>query len=323
MPELPEVETTVRTLRRLVKGQNVKGFSATELGASALGTHSPSQISSQLVGKRIAHIGRRGKFILLEFTGQNGTSTKVVNHLRMTGRFIYKNHSEKTPKSKRRIVTPEILIAERDVQDTYVRLSLELENGVLQFADKRRFGTFHLVVPGDVSGTKSQSSIRKVKQNSAIAENCEWEDYKGIARLGPDALDPIVTADWCAAVLKQRKKPIYSTLLDQNIIAGVGNIYACESLARARIAPLKPARELSVYELERLISELKNVLEVAIELGGTSFSDFKSADRKLGRFQEELLVYGKQSTTMNGKIYDVDKLKVSGRSVYYIPEIQS
>jgi formamidopyrimidine-DNA glycosylase len=288
MPELPEVETVAIALRDNLVGQKIASLSITELGRRALGGVAVDKL---ILGKKITAVGRKGKFLIVELDGKQA----VIVHLRMTGRFYYQ---ARTKSGKvQGFAVPAYLVNDRSGKpDTYVRLSLELEQGSLHFSDKRRFGTFHYV--------------------EAAA------DYPGLQRLGPDVLAAEFTPEYLLQRMRRMSKGIYAALMDQAVVAGIGNIYAAEILAHTRIHPLVPANKLSKIKLAEIVEFSKNIMQRAIALQGTTFSDFQTTTGQSGGFQKELLVYGKTETIVNGQEYKVEKLKIGGRSVYYIPKLQ-
>lgn len=175
---------------------------------------------------------------------------------------------------------------------------LETDEGmVLALNDARRFGSLDLVV------TK------------------ELADWPAIAALGPEPFD--LDAKGLKASLAGRKAAIKLLLLDQRIVAGLGNIYVCEALFRARIGPKRAGGSVSLARLERLVPAIKAVLEEAIEAGGSTVRDFASPDGKLGYFSKQFDVYGREGEPCrSGCGGTVRRIIQGGRSTFYCPACQ-
>lgn len=184
-------------------------------------------------------------------------------------------------------------------------LILTMEDGArIIFNDPRRFGMVLLVHENEI------------------------ETHKAFAALGPEPLDNGFSAPVLAARLKDRKSPIKQALLDQRIVVGVGNIYACESLFEAGIGPTRLAGSVKAEEIEKLTAAIRNVLSRAIEAGGSSLKDYRQADGELGYFQHSFSVYDREKMACPGCTCDIDKtggvqrIVQSGRSTFYCPQKQ-
>ncbi len=291
MPELPEVESVVRSLRELIIGQQISGVNVTNNGLRSLGGISIDDFRGGLIGREVSKVSRVGKFILLDFTGGNTSTAQQGNslivHLRMTGRFLYLP-SMATGQTQT-LVTPQLLsyeqqqseVLDKTGADPYTHTTFKLSNGNLHFSDKRRFGTLHLAPA---------------------------TSYAGITRLGPDALSSEFNVEYLAKKLHKRVKPIYSALLDQALVAGLGNIYVCEALFAAGVHPLRPSGQVQLAELESIVSAAKRILLKSIELGGTSFSDYQDAKGNLGTFKNFLQIYQKPHAT---------RIRIGGRTAHF------
>ncbi len=178
---------------------------------------------------------------------------------------------------------------------------LDMDNGVrVSFNDTRRFGAMDL------------------------APTAEIANHKLLARIGPEPLGNEFDEPYLVAALKGRKSPIKSALLDQRIVAGLGNIYVCEVLYRTGISPLRKAGELSEKQAASLVPMIRTVLGEAIESGGSSLKDYRQADGELGYFQHSFAVYGREGESCktldcNEKIKRVTQ---SGRSSFYCNSCQ-
>ena len=182
-----------------------------------------------------------------------------------------------------------------------------LQDGTrVRYADARRFGYMELIPTGGLE---------------------QHVLFKG---LGVEPLSAAFTADWLAARLKGKKTSIKAALVDQRLIAGLGNIYACEALFRARISPLKLAGALAaksgkpVQKTEDLVAAVKAVLEGAVRAGGSSLRDYRRADGRLGRFQHRFKVYGREGKPCprKGCGGTVRRIVQGGRSTFYCPTCQ-
>lgn len=247
MPELPEVESTRRSLLPLLGGRVV----SVDLRRSDIveGSHTPAALLS---GSSILALHRRGKQLAIE-----GTRGVVLVHLGMTGQLEYSapdSHEQQTHD-----------------RHTHAIWSLKLANppgldGVLWFRDPRRFG-----------GLWTFASMNEVHER--------W------SALGPDALT--ISGKNLARAIAENRRAIKAALLDQGVLAGVGNIYADEALFRAGIRPGKIAARISRVHSERLANAIREVLGESIQSGGSTLRDYRNAAGQAGSFQSRHRVYGR------------------------------
>lgn len=271
MPELPEVETIVRGLRKKVTG---RVFSRSEIRTPACLRGSPEGLCAALPGERIVSCGRRGKNIVLHLSG----GSALVVHLRMTGQL--------------RLVSPEALPGKH----TRAIFGFRRHSDRLFFNDSRKFGRIWL---------------EEKEAGGAIPS---------LKKLGPEPLE-LSTREFIRLV-KNKKRQIKPLLLDQGFLAGVGNIYADESLHRARIHPRKNSAQLGEKELGRLFGALREVLREAIRAGGTSVSSYVDSGGKRGGYQDLLRVYrraGEACLNCGGTLL---REMVGGRSTFFCPRCQ-
>jgi formamidopyrimidine-DNA glycosylase len=269
MPELPEVETTVRGLARVLEGRRLVRVEARR---ADLRRAFPADLGQRLTNATVTGLGRRAKFGLI---GTDRGDT-LVFHLGMSGHWR---------------IDPDQL-------GKHDHLLLETDEGRrLALNDARRFGSIDLV---------------------ATAALAEWPPF---AALGPDALGPDLDAGWFRRRFDGRRAPVKTLLLDQRIIAGLGNIYACEALHRARIHPSRAAGAIALGRLERLAAAIPQVLGEAVAAGGSSLRDFVSPDGTLGYFSARFDVYGRegQPCSCGGT---VKRIVQGGRSTFYCPRCQ-
>jgi formamidopyrimidine-DNA glycosylase len=267
MPELPEVETTVRGLERVLKGRRIKSVEARR---PDLRRALPLDLGQRLTGARITGLGRRAKYGTIE-TDRGDT---LVFHLGMSGRWR---------------VDP----SELEKHDHFVLQTDEGRRVALN--DARRFGSLDLVSTDRIG---------------------DWPQFKA---LGPEPLD--LDARELKRRLDGRTAAIKLLLLDQSIVAGLGNIYVCEALYRAGIHPKRPGGSVSLERLKRLVPAIHDVLAEAIEAGGSTLRDFASPDGELGYFSKKFSVYDRQGLPCAcGGV--VRRIVQGGRSTFYCPRCQ-
>jgi formamidopyrimidine-DNA glycosylase len=267
MPELPEVETTVRGLARVLEGRELRHVEARR---EDLRRPFPPDLGQRLTGARVIRLRRRAKYGLID-TDRGDT---MVFHLGMSGRW--------------RIDPAEI--------GPHDHLLMETDDGHrLALNDPRRFGSVDLV-PTDA-----------------------LDQWPQIAALGPEPT--AIDATQLRRSLAGRAAPIKQLLLDQGIVAGLGNIYVCEALHRAGINPKRAGGNLSQARLERLVPAIQSVIEEAIAVGGSTLRDFSSPDGELGYFSKQFAVYDRQGATCacGGT---VGRIVQGGRSTFYCPRCQ-
>ncbi|MEA3059924.1 MAG: formamidopyrimidine-DNA glycosylase [Sphingomonadales bacterium] len=267
MPELPEVETTVRGLERILKGRRIARIEARR---PDLRRALPVDLGQRLTGARVTELGRRAKYGLI---GTDRGDT-LVFHLGMSGHW--------------RVDPAEIGKHDHFIIDTDDGRRVALN-------DARRFGSLDLVRTDELS---------------------EWPAF---VALGPEPLD--ITPEQLKARLAGRTAPIKLLLLDQRIIAGLGNIYVCEALFRAGIHPKRAGGSVSLDRLRRLVPAIHEVLAEAIAAGGSTLRDFASPDGELGYFSKSFAVYDRegQPCACGGT---VKRIVQAGRSTFYCPRCQ-
>lgn len=268
MPELPEVETTVRGLTPVLEGQRI---TRVQLRRADLRRPFPADLGQRLTGATVTGLGRRAKYGLID-TDRGDT---MIFHLGMSGRW--------------RVDPAEVL--------PHDHLLLETETRRLALNDARRFGSVDLIA------------------TETLAE------FPAFKALGPEPLGPGLTATYLHAALEGRVASIKLMLLDQRIVAGLGNIYVCEALFLAGISPKRPAGKVSRAKLERLVPAIRSVLLAAIEAGGSSLRDYVRPDGELGYFSKQFSVYGRegQPCPRGGT---VARYAEGGRSTFWCPKCQ-
>lgn len=269
MPELPEVETTIRGLARYLEGERIARVS---VNRADLRRPFPPELAQVLTGATVTGLGRRAKYGLIH-TDRDVT---MVFHLGMSGRWR---------------IEPEQL-------DKHDHLVLETGSGhVLALNDARRFGSVDLV------------------------DTDELESWGPFKELGPEPLGDAFTARHLAQAFAGRVAPVKALLLDQRIVAGLGNIYVCEALHRARIRPDKAAGRISRAALERLVPAIKQVLAESIEAGGSTIRDYAQPNGELGYFASSWQVYGREGQAC-GCGGSVERIVQGGRSTFWCAKCQ-
>jgi formamidopyrimidine-DNA glycosylase len=181
---------------------------------------------------------------------------------------------------------------------SHERAVVELDDGSrLAYRDVRRFGTW------------------------LVLEDAELEPYLA-TKNGPEPLGPRFTSSWLGTQLAQRRAPLKAVVLDQRVVAGLGNIYADEALWRARLSPLRPAHSLSAAEVTRLARAIRAALRTGIERQGSTLSDYRAPDGAAGSMQEEFRVYGRDGEPCPRCRTTITKTRVGGRGTWYCPRCQ-
>lgn len=270
MPELPEVETTVRGLARFMEGAQITRVT---LNRADLRRPFPPELVQVLTGARITGLGRRAKYGLIH-TDRDQT---MVFHLGMSGRWR---------------IDP----AEADKHDHMV---IETIANRFALCDPRRFGSVDLV------------------QTPALME---WPAF---AAMGPEPLGEELSPAFLKAALAGRAQAIKLCLLDQRIVAGLGNIYVCEALWRAGIHPTKAGGKVTRPQLERLVPAIKDVLTQSIRDGGSSLRDYAQPDGELGYFATRFDVYGRDGQACHHQDGGmIQRIQQGGRSTWFCPKCQ-
>ncbi|MGC6534159.1 MAG: bifunctional DNA-formamidopyrimidine glycosylase/DNA-(apurinic or apyrimidinic site) lyase [Parvibaculales bacterium] len=291
MPELPEVETVRRGLAPHIEGRRI---AALELNRADLRFPFPENFAAKMQGATLTHFGRRAKYLLASLE-KHGETFYWLSHLGMTGRFMLDR-----PDAARLEPGDYAHEVAAPVAAKHIHMRLHFEDGThLSYADPRRFGFMDCF-----SGAP--------------------QDNKFLSNLGPEPLgnqfDLPVLLNACAA----RKSPIKNVLLDQSVVAGLGNIYVCEALFDARISPRRLAANTGPKRLARLLPAIRQVLQRAIAAGGSSLRDFADSDGKLGYFQHQFWVYDREGAPCSRPDCDatIRRIVQAGRSSFYCPSCQ-
>jgi formamidopyrimidine-DNA glycosylase len=272
MPELPEVETIARKLRRSITGKRIAGV---YLSGKALRRPFPGDFVAQLGGRTIRAIHRRGKYLILEMEPH----AFWLIHLGMSGSLFY--------------------TAGPGGREKHTHAAVQFtDGGELRFCDPRRFGLmdfFHV---------------------------SRLEALPDVQRLGKDPLGSGFDAGWLWPELAKTRRDLKSFLLDQQRIAGLGNIYVCEAMFRARVHPARRCNTLSRREAAALVQAIREVLTAAVRHRGTSFSDFKDSDGAPGAHQEFLHVFQREGEKCRRCRATIGRMRQGSRSTYFCPRCQ-
>ncbi len=269
MPELPEVETVVRTLERNLKGQTIRDVNV--IYPRILDNCDKENFVKKLVGQKFTDFSRRGKFLIFTLTDYI-----LIAHLRMEGKFY--------------IYTNEVEI------NKHTHVIFSLDDCFVHYNDVRKFGRFYLY-----------------KKD---------EKLEAISKLGYEPFDDNLTSDKLKVICRNNNTAIKTQLLDQSMIAGIGNIYADEIDYLADINPERKAKFISEDKWDVIISATKSTLAKAIQAGGTTIRSYTSSLGVTGLFQLSLNVHTREDEPCNKCGSIIKRIKLNGRSTYYCPNCQ-
>ena len=294
MPELPEVETVRRGLAPILEGATI---ARVELRRGDLRFPFSRRFAARLYGRRVAALRRRAKYLLAEI--DDGTT--LLMHLGMSGSF--RIETEKTADA--RPLADEAVYYKRGKLEAHDHVIFHLKGGIrVVYNDPRRFG-FMLLIP------------RK-----------EFEAHPLLAGLGLEPTGNELSAQELAPRFAKRVAPLKAVLSDQRVIAGLGNIYVCEALWRARLSPKRAGKTLvrgdgkPTKRLGHLVEAVRAVIADAVEAGGSSLRDYVQANGELGLFQHRFAVYDKEGKKCPRCDGTIRRIVQSGRSTFYCPACQ-
>lgn len=292
MPELPEVETVRRGLAEVMEGRRVEQV---EVRRHDLRIPVPDDFALRLKGRTLEKLGRRAKYLVGEFDD----GTVLLAHLGMSGRMIIETPDDRARGSLEN--KPGIFAHDPGNHARHEHVVFHVGNGtVIRFSDPRRFGLM------------------------TLTDRDSFADHKLIRHLGPEPTGEDFTGPVLAARLKGKHTPIKAALLDQRVVAGVGNIYACEALYAAGLSPRRQASTVQGSRADRLAAAVREVLGEAIAAGGSSLRDHVAPTGELGYFQHSFKVYGRTGEPCPGCDcgQSVQRVVQSGRSTFYCAKRQ-
>ena len=296
MPELPEVETTVRDLNKKILGLKIKDVwtdfkkIVKKPALLAGGLSDFDSFKKEIIGQRIEKIKRRGKNILFYLSG----GKIMLIHQKLTGHLLVGKWKLENGKWK-----PLIKGALEEKINTFIHLMFFLSNDkMLALSDLRKFAKVLVI------DAKNLDSLKDIKN------------------LGPEPLDKNFDFEKFKERLKNRRGKIKRVLMDQEVIAGIGNIYSDEILFEARVHPLKDVSKLSERELKEIYRAMKKILKQAIKLKGESISDYRTPSGKRGGFDRLRRVYRREGEKCPRCGAIIKRIKLAGRSAYFCPKCQ-
>ncbi|MCU4651594.1 bifunctional DNA-formamidopyrimidine glycosylase/DNA-(apurinic or apyrimidinic site) lyase [Roseibacterium sp. SDUM158016] len=287
MPELPEVETVRRGLAPVLEGAVI---ARAEVNRPDLRWPFPERMAERLTGARVERLRRRSKYILADLD----TNETLIVHLGMSGRMIVSGAGGGRE-------MPGHFAHDHPAPEKHDHVVLDTDAGMrVTFNDARRFGAMDLAPTETV------------------------EAHWLLADLGPEPLGNAFDEVHLAKRFSGKRTPVKTALLDQRIVAGLGNIYVCEALNRAGISPLRHAGRIGPERLSRLVTEIRAVLAEAIDAGGSSLRDYRQADGDLGYFQHSFRAYGREGEPCqtSGCAGTIRRKVQGGRSTFYCPACQ-
>lgn len=286
MPELPEVETVKRGLAPALEGRRLVRVEARR---PDLRFPLPARFAERLAGARVDRLDRRAKYLLAHLD----TGETLISHLGMSGRFTIMADADKARPGDFYYAAPP--------DPVHTHIVFETDHGVrIEYNDPRRFGFM------DVTATATLESTAHFKD------------------MGPEPLSNGFSAAHLEATFAGKKQSVKAALLDQRIVAGLGNIYVCEALYHARIAPTRAAGRIAPKRLPVLATAIRTVLSAAIEAGGSTLRDYAGAEGALGYFQHTFAVYDREGDACRTAMCDgiVRRIVQTGRSTFYCPRCQ-
>lgn len=295
MPELPEVETVRRGLAPVMEGARIVRLA---LNRADLRFPLPAGLAEQVEGQKIIGLARRAKYLLIDL--ENGMT--ILSHLGMSGSFrIEQGAAAETPGEFHHPRS-------KDEKHDHVIFHLDTVNGPVRviYNDPRRFGFMDLFRRADM------------------------QEHPAFAGLGPEPVGNALDADYLARRFAGKAQPLKSALLDQKVIAGLGNIYVCEALWRSHLSPARAAGTLVTAKgrpgsrLPPLVDSIRAVIADAIEAGGSSLRDHIQTDGSLGYFQHSFAVYDREGEACRtpGCGGTVERMVQAGRSTFFCRHCQ-
>jgi formamidopyrimidine-DNA glycosylase len=288
MPEMPEVETVRRGLASVLAGARIEDV---EQRRADLRFPFPERFVERLSGRRVESLSRRAKYLLAALD----SGETLIMHLGMSGSFRIEHDGEETPGA---------FHFERSKSAAHDHVAIHLSNGArVVYNDPRRFG-FMLLAPSRDLGA-----------------------HRLFSRLGVEPLGAEFDASALARLFVGRTTPLKAALLDQSLVAGLGNIYVCEALHRAGLSPLREAAAVAGKggtpnaKAKRLAAAIKAVLEEAVAAGGSTLRDHRQTDGALGYFQHSFVVYAKEGAACRRARCGgtIARIVQAGRSTFYCP----
>ena len=283
-PTMPELPEVETVRRGLAPAMEGRVIAAAEVRRPDLRFPFPERFAERLTGRRVERLRRRAKYLMADLS----SGETVIMHLGMSGRFTVADE------------TLDIFVHETGADPKHDHVLLRMEGGAeVVFNDPRRFGFMEMWPTADMA------------------------NYPRFRDLGPEPLSNAFSGPVLSAALAGKQTPIKAALLDQSVVAGLGNIYVCEALFRAGVSPRRKAASVAGRRAERLAPAIREILAEAVEAGGSSISDYAKADGSLGYFQHRFAVYGREGEACGVCGSRVKRFVQSGRSTFYCGRCQA
>lgn len=292
MPELPEVETLRLDLEKVLLNKKITSL---EVLSPKTARDGAAFFETTLVGRKILDISRKGKLLIFEISGGD---VFLLAHLKMTGQFIYLEKDRKIVGGHSIKDGNFFEAIGGDLPNKHTRVIFDFEDhSSLFFNDLRKFGYLKIVDKKEL-------------------------DFILLNNYGPEPFSKELNVTYLKDVLKNRKRSIKAILLDQKIVAGLGNIYVDEALFISGIRPEREASSLSSKEIDLLIKAINEIISQSLKHRGTTFKDFRDAKGNKGNFSKLLKVYGRAKESCLQCGTEIIKTKVAGRGTHYCPHCQ-
>lgn len=288
MPELPEVETIGRDLESEIVG--LKFTEVKFIWPGSLKGVSADEFRRLALGQEIIRVERRAKNLAIRLNNHYS----LLMHMKMTGHLLLEPGSKTVNNTGEWVDSDGVL---RDPLNQYIRVIFWLNNGkIMAFSDLRKFGYIKLT---------SDAELKNV-----------WEEY------GPEPFSNDYNTDYLMRVFGSKRQAIKKVIMDQTVIAGIGNIYADEILWETRIHPLTPANQIDRNNIDAIVAATRKILTKAIELRGTSSSDYRDTKGEKGKFEAELNVYRRTGLPCPRCGTPIERISVGGRGTHFCPREQ-
>ncbi|MFH1946756.1 MAG: bifunctional DNA-formamidopyrimidine glycosylase/DNA-(apurinic or apyrimidinic site) lyase [Candidatus Magasanikbacteria bacterium] len=284
MPELPEVETIRQDLKKKIVNKKITNVLITTKARTNL---SRNKFASELKGETVKDVDRVGKLLIFVLPDEK----YLLIHLKMTGQLIYQKGKKIIPGGHHDLSTVS------DLPNKFTRITFEFsDGGRLFFNDMRRFGYLKIVDSKELEKVKSKFGIEPLAKDFTI------DNFK--------------------KALQGRKTNIKALLLNQQIFAGIGNIYADEACFDAGIRPDTQVSELSSVQVNKLYKSVQKIIKKAIEMRGTTFNNYRDSDGNQGNFVQHLKVYGRAGLKCKRCSGIIEKTRVAGRGTHHCSKCQ-
>lgn len=281
MPELPEVETIKNDLSAKILRKKITALELVNKGSVRL----TNDFSKKIVQAFFVEINRRGKLLIFKLSGGD----YLLVHLKMTGQLIYQ---EKKTGKKDLVIGGGHGQTIEDLPNRHTRIILRFVDGsILYFNDLRKFGYWQLV---------DETALQII-----------------LDKYGPEPLEKEFTKKYLQGIFQKTTRIIKAVLLDQNLIAGIGNIYADEILFASAVRPGRRAASLTEKEIEAIWQNSKTIIKNAIKYRGTTFNNYRDAEGRKGNYVQKLKVYGRKNLQCLRCGHKIIKEKTAGRGTHY------